>query len=114
MQVASQGVVAVWGGRLVYLLRSDHSRLVFHSRGRAPMRPADDRFLELVAGPVVAQPLALAPAHVVVRGVLPLGLADLRAAAGRLAVRPAAHRAVVAAPADVEQAKAPPAALLAK
>lgn len=66
------------------------------------------------ASPVVAQPLALALAHVLVREVLPLGLADLRVAAGLLAVRPAVHLAVVAARADMEHAKAPPAALLAK
>src|SRR5215813_9468891 len=66
------------------------------------------------ASSVVAQPLALALAHVLVHQVLPLGLAHLTVATDLLAIIPAVHLPVVAAWADVEHPQANPAALLAK
>jgi hypothetical protein len=66
------------------------------------------------AGAVVALPLALAFAHVLVGEVLPLGVADLGLAGHLLAINAAVHLAVVATRADVEQPEAGSAALLAE
>ena len=93
-----------------HLLVPDGGRVDGHTRVRGNFWGTMIRY----AGPVVGQPLALALTHVLVREVLPLGLADLRVAAGLLAVRPAIHLPMVAARADVEHAQAGPAALLAK
>jgi hypothetical protein len=66
------------------------------------------------AGAVVALPLALAFAHVLIGEILPLGVADLGLAGHLLAVNAAVDLPVVAARADVEQPEAGSAALLAE
>jgi hypothetical protein len=66
------------------------------------------------AGTVVALPLALAFAHVLVSEVLPLGVANLGLASHLLATSAAVHLPAVAARADVEQPEAGSAALLAE
>jgi len=101
--VVSFGAIAVAGHRRA-------GRVDGHTRARG-------NFLGTMipyASAMVALPLPLAFAHVLVGEVLPLGVADLGLAGHLLAVNAAVHLPVVAAWADVEQPEAGSAALLAE